>query len=214
MSSFTLIGHALQSVIKLKPLLHMALCIVLLYSVQHWYANLGQNTLIHKMINGFLNSPHPNFIPRSEQSQQQSSASFDIFSVHYFSRSYSIRLRRVCLDICYNWQVHIICYWQQCSEISSGHWLRDNDDGSMSMLSPAFTFILLLIYRCRGQWNTSMHVCPPLPSLGTTEGGISWISWWSWTLQYPGWLSLVRLLLKWSQECRNSENFSKPRGEE
>ena len=79
MSSFTLIGHALQSVIKLKPLLHMALCIVLLYSVQHWYANLGQNTLIHKMINGFLNSPHPNFIPRSEQSQQQSSASFDIF---------------------------------------------------------------------------------------------------------------------------------------
>ena len=80
----------------------------------------------------------------------------------------------------------------------------------------AFTFILLPIYCCRGQWNYK-YVCP-LPShqeslLGPEASPES-----------PDDLELLTIprmtvirshsLLKWSQECRNSENFSKPRGEE
>ena len=74
--------------------------------------------------------------------------------------------------------------------------------------SPAFTLILLQIC-CDPEANETVQVCP-LPSPGIT--GISWISWWSWTQQYTEWVSLV-CRLKWSQECRNSENFSNPRGE-
>ena len=95
-----------------------------------------------------------------------------------------------------------------------GHWLVImNDDGSMSARSFHFYLPPDLSLPCEANETTSMFV--PFPLLGQLLASPE--SPDDLELLTISRMTVIRSLvcsLKWSQECQNSENFSKPRGEE